>query len=122
GGGAVARAAGELGRIPALEPAEAEGRDDGARPLASFDPRAVSEPEADVVGDGQMREQGVPLEDVADPPRLRREVDPCLRVEEHAAVHDDPAFVGAQESAQTLERERLARARPSDTRDDILAD
>ena len=68
-----------------------------------------------------MREQRVALEHVAEAPVLRRDVDPALAVEEHAAVHRDAPGVRLDQPRQALERQRLARARRPEQRDDGIA-
>ena len=110
-GDPLALAARELARPPAGELGEAEPLEDLPRFLGAPRARQVAQAEGHVVGDGEVREQRVALEDVADPPRLRRHVDARGGIEENAPVHDDAAGVGAQESRQAVEREGLARPR-----------
>src|SRR5260370_349739 len=107
----LALAAGELRRIARLEPAEAEALEHLGAPAPSLAVRPAAQAEGDVRGDGEVREEGVALEDVADPPPLRRQVHARRPVEEDAVVHDDAAGVGADEPRQALERQRLAGAR-----------
>ena len=120
-GHALPLTAGDVARTPALEPLEAHARDHLRRAAPRLGARAIAQPETDVVGHGEMREEGVALEDVAHPPSLRREVGSRLGIEEHAAVDDDPARVGPQEARQTLESERLARAGGAEERGHSLA-
>ena len=96
---ALALAARELARIPALEPGETQARQ-----------RQVAQSEGHVVGDGEVREQRVALEDVADATLLRRQVDAARGVEEHAIAEHDASAVGPDEAGQALQRQRLAGA------------
>ena len=69
-----------------------------------------------------MGEERVALEDIPEPPLLRRHVDAALAVEEHGAVDDDAALVGTHEAGQALQRERLPGARGAEQRDDPFPD
>src|SRR5215470_6863607 len=57
-----------------------------------------------------MRKQRITLEHIADAARLRRNVDARDAVEEDAAIHHDATRAGSDQSRETLQRERLARA------------
>src|SRR5512132_1780566 len=81
------------------------------RPGARLCPWPVPEAKADIVRDGEMREEGVALEDVSDLAALGRQINAGLGIEEHAAVHHDAARIRLEESGHALERQRLARAR-----------
>ncbi len=107
----LALAARQLARVPLREGLEAEARQHLVFPTAPLAPAAVAEAEAHVAAHGEVREERVALEDVADPSALGPHVDPLPRIEEHLAVHHDAARVGTHEPGQALERERLARAR-----------
>src|SRR6266508_7002419 len=94
--------------LQALEP---HPRYDLGRPGARLCPWPVPEAKGDIVRDGEMREEGVALEDVSDLATLGRQINAGLRIEEHAAVHHDAARIRPEESCHALERQRLARAR-----------
>ena len=64
----------------------------------------------DVLGYGHVGEQGVLLEQIADPPGLGRQVDACRLVEEDPAVQHDPALIGAQDAGDALEGHAFAAA------------
>jgi hypothetical protein len=120
-----------MAALPALAPgqiarqargvvSEAESLEHLGRLLGAARGGLVAQPETDVLGDGEMWEQRVALEDVADAPRLRWQVHhgPArlaggwpARLEEQATVDDDAALVGTQQAGETLQRERLAGAR-----------
>ena len=89
-------------------------------PLAVL-PRPAAETKADVPGDRQMRKQRVALEDVADPPLLRRQIHAGLRVEQHAVVDDHAPGVGLDQAREALERQRLAGTRGSEQHGDTVA-
>src|SRR5262249_59647248 len=77
--------------------------------------------EAGVAGEGERGKGGVPGEDGAAPPRLRREVHAGRRVEQHAVVDDDAPGVGLDQAREALERERLAGARGPEQHSDAVA-
>ena len=84
-------------------PAARQGRqlepiEDRGRPARSLGLCPAAEPEPDVLRHGQMREEGVALEHVAEPPRLGDQMDAAGDVVEGPAVDDDPAGVGAHEA------------------------
>ena len=115
-------AAGQLARARSASAPEAEPRQHLGHAPAPLGPGPMREAEAHVVGDGQVREQRVALEHVAEPPPLGRHVDAGVGVEEHVAVHRDAPGVGPHEPGQALEGERLARARrPEERHDPSLA-
>jgi hypothetical protein len=107
---ALLLAAGEFVRISLGEVFHTEQRQRFAHARSALAACQHLQPEADVVGDGQMREQRVALEHVADPSRLGRYVGPGRGVEEDAPVHDDASRVGSQEAGHALQRECLAGA------------
>src|SRR6266436_6170191 len=96
---------------PIREPLEPHSRYDLGGPGPRLCPRPVPETEADIVRDGEMREEGVALEDVSDMATLGRQINAGLGIEEHAAVHHDAARIRLEEPCHALERQRLARAR-----------
>jgi hypothetical protein len=114
-------AARELGWPPPLEPAEIEPRDDVGDPRVADGARPVAQPEADVLGNCQVREQRVALEDIADATLLRRQIHTGRSIEQHTVVHDDASGVGMNQARQALERERLAGARRPEQHGDAVA-
>jgi len=106
---------------PVLQALEAHPGYDLSRPASGLGPRPVPEPEADIVHDGEMRKERVALKDVSDLAALRGQINPGLRVEEHAIVHHDPARIRLQESRQALERQGLARTGRTEERGDSFA-
>src|SRR5438093_1370130 len=108
---ALALTARELGRIAPLQAAEPEPLDHLGRAPRAVGTGAAAEAERDVPRDGQVGEQRVALEHVADAPPLRRQIDARRRVEEDAITHHNASGVGPDEPGQALECQRLARAR-----------
>ena len=76
----------------------------------------------DVLLHGHVREERVLLEDETDASLLRQPVDPCRRVEEHAAVERDPPALGPDESGDRAQDARLARAGGADERERLAPD
>src|SRR6266567_3354014 len=103
---------------PVLQALESHSGDHLGGPGPRVCPWPVPEAEADIVRDGQMREEGVALEDVSDMAALGRQIDAGLGIEEHAAVYHDAARIRLEESRHALERQRLARARWTEERGD----
>jgi hypothetical protein len=66
--------------------------------------------EGNILFYGQMREQGVVLEQVADIAHLRRHVDRGGTVIQHATTHLDMARIRSQQPGDALQRDALARA------------
>src|SRR3954469_24409583 len=79
--------------------------------LGHVAPRA----KGDVLPDGEMREEGVLLEDVADAPLLRRQRDPP--VEPHVVSERDPSGRGPNEAGDRAQDRRLAGAGRAGERD-----
>src|SRR5215472_5927471 len=65
-----------------------------------------------------MREKQIVLEDVAEPPPLRRHVDAALAVEKRKAVHDDRSALRTRDTRQRVHEAGLARARAAEEPDD----
>ena len=86
-------------------------------PLPPFLPRQSSQPEADVVGNAQMREQRVVLRHVSDAAFLGRKIQAAGTVEDGLAVERDMSRVGLNGSGNGLERQALARSRGAEQRD-----
>ena len=83
------------------------------RPLIwFFGTRWRSEAERDVVGDGQVREERVRLEDGVDVALVRRQADDV------AVAEEDPALVRLLEAADHAQRRRLAAARRAEQREE----
>jgi len=76
--------------------------------FAPFLPRQVAQHQFEVFADGHGGEERVLLEEVADFPLLRRQVDPLFGIEQHAAVEDDPPGVGRFDPGDAFERHALA--------------
>jgi hypothetical protein len=108
---ALALATGELAGIAPLEAAEAEALNDVGHPTGPLHARTVAQPESDVVGHREVREQRVALEHVADTALLRRHVDPGVSIEQDTPSEGDPTGVRPDQSGQALQRQRLAGSR-----------
>src|SRR5438552_14469237 len=70
---------GELGRTSVFQPLESKKANHFIKPHASFPAVAVVYPTRRVPGDWQLANGGIVLEQVADPPRLRRRPDARAR-------------------------------------------
>ena len=68
-----------------------------------------------------MREERVLLEEVADPPMLRRDVDPAMRVQQNEIVECDGALGGPKQARNDAQHGRLSRAGRPDERDRLAA-
>ena len=64
--------------------------------------------ETDVLFDGEVREKGVTLGDIANASHLGRQVNFCLAVEEYLPIYGDRAMFGALQTRQALQREAFA--------------
>jgi hypothetical protein len=84
--------------VAAAEPAEVDEREHDRHPRAAL---AAREPEADVLGDGEVREERVVLEDHADAAPLRRH--PGAAVGDRAVGDADLAGVGGLEAGDQAE-------------------
>ena len=112
--------AGKLRRVAPLEPGEADERQHLADPpvdLGGGRPRLPvgRQPKAEVLGDGQMREQRVALEDDVERTVLGREAGDV------APGHQDPPGVGHFESGQHPEQGGLAASRGADEAEERAA-
>ena len=110
-------AAGELMRIARLEAAQA---DEGADLLQTSLPLAPPrQPEGDVLGHGQVREQSVVLEHHPHPPLLGRQGDP--RAGDKPAADLDRAAVGPLEAGDEPQRRRLAATAGAEQRQQMAS-
>ena len=109
------------GAGPAVqERLQAEQRHDplerGIPPL----PRREAVPVEQVPAHAEMGEQPPVLEHVADPAALGPQVDPGLRIEEHAVVEHDPPRLGPHEAGYGVGEGGLAGTRGAEQRDDAV--
>ena len=109
-GSTLLLAAREAGRIGIFDSFQREARDVLGEDALLFLPRSVQR-EDDILAYGHVREEGIVLEEIADPARLRREVDAPLAVVERAPVQQDLPAVRTFEACDALERHALAAAR-----------
>ena len=112
---ALALAAGELGRQPALQPLELDEPEELVDPRPHLGLRAAADhqPEGDVLRDRHVAEEGVVLEDEADVPIPRRRVRRALPGEQDlAAVRPFDARDDAEDGA-------LAAPRGAQERDEL---
>ena len=79
--------------------------------------RAVARAEADVAQHVEMREERVLLEQVADAPALRRDVDAAARVEQDGLAERDDAALRPQQPGDDAQHRRLPGARRPDERE-----
>ena len=102
-------AAGELVRIRVAAAGQADEREHRRDALARGGIRAAAETEADVAGNGQVREQRVVLEHHPDAAPLRR--GQAARFRHHDAVQRDPPAGQGFETGEAAQHRRLAAAR-----------
>ena len=111
-GDALALAAGELARLRVRDPRKAEALEQRDSAFAA---------ELHVLAHAQVREERVVLEDQADRPLLRRQVDASRRVEPVVPVHRDPSAGELQPGDRPQERGLPGSGGP-DERHDLAAD
>ena len=107
--------AGELGGFSFFQPFELHHAQDLAQPPLLC--RAVLFPvEAaeDVLSHRHVGEERVVLEQIAHAPRLRRQIDLFLRIEEHPSVERDAPLVGLFNARDALQGHALAAARSAE--------
>ena len=97
----------QLPRMSVLQASEAESFNRFGRASITVGPRVIPEPKGNVRPHAEVREQGIPLEDVTDASKLRRHMNSPRRIEENPSVHRDAARFGAHEPCETLEGQRL---------------
>ena len=107
--------AGALALAPGQPSWSRAGQMSDVEPLQKLvDPGAP--PEGDVVAHAQVREEGVFLEDVADPARLGRQVDAPLPVEQDPVTQGDAPGARAHGAGDRAEHGGLAGTRRPDQR------
>src|SRR3989441_10521536 len=104
---------GELGRTSVFQPLELKKANHFIKPHASFPAVEVVYRIRDVPGDRQMGKEGIVLEQVADPARLRRRHDAHVRVQPRLARKPDAPALGPLQSGEAAQDRRLARSRRS---------
>jgi hypothetical protein len=82
----------------------------------------LAAPEGHVGPDGHVREELVVLKDHADPPLLRRPVEPEAGVEPRLVAQRDAASLGTEQPRDCAQHARLARARRPDQGHRLLPD
>ena len=107
----LALATRELTWIALLEATQAELLDHPRHSARALGAGAIPQAEAEIVRHGEVREERVALEHVADAPGLRGKIDPGRAVEEDAPVDDDAPRRRGDQPGQTRQRQRLARSR-----------
>ena len=113
---ALLLAAGELVRVPVAEPAEVDEREHGGNAGPSL---GATQPEADVLGDGQVGEEGVVLEDHPDLAALGRH--PGAVAGDGHARDLDGAGLGLLEAGDQAQQRRLAAAGRAEQGDELAA-
>src|SRR6266571_3075512 len=102
---------GQLPRVAILETGQPEQRRDLLDALPPLRRRDLAQAVADVLGYTQMGEEGVILEQVADPATLRREKNTTRGVAPDFVAETDGAALRFLQPRQASQRRRLSRAR-----------
>src|SRR5947209_9567652 len=97
--------------VAVLETRQSEQRRNLLDALPPLRRRDFCEAVSDVLGDTQMREERVILEEIADSAALRRERNPTRRVEPDFVAEPDHAAIWPLQSGQASQRRRFSRAR-----------
>jgi hypothetical protein len=100
-------AAGQLGGHPAAEPGQPDQFEQLGHPVAS--PHRPGQPETDVAGHGEVREQRTLLRHHTDPPALRRNVD--TRAGHPSPAEQDLPLGGRVKAGEHPKQRGLAAAR-----------
>ena len=111
-------AAGERRGLACEQCVEAEKVDHPRALDQALGRRAQALPVGEVRLDGQMRKEQRVLEDVADAPALRRDIDPLLRIEQHGVVDADRAPRRLADAGDGVDHGRLARAGAAEEAED----
>ncbi len=115
---ALLLAAGEVARPAPEQRLQAEQLDDLPQLLAALVLRHAAHAVGEVAAHRVVREQAAFLEDVAEAPALRPQVDAAGGVEQHPAVERDAPAVGPQQAGEHVDQRRLAGAGAAEQGDD----
>ena len=111
----------QFARAPRTQAAQPEPLEHLARAAAALLAGPAAQSVSHIVLDGQMREEGVALEDIAQSAPLGRHVDPGIAVEEHLAADDDAPAVRPDEPGEALKGQGLAGPGGAEERHDLVA-